>query len=222
MWRERHPHARKALEIVSKPGPEGRPVLVSRAPAWHKFNTVASWPVLTNGYAIQINSFIGTGSNADHDGDQQIAYVWVLAEVKSKNRNLRYSKSLKKYLAEKALVVFAEGMTPPNGIPCYDTKTAALYLLDLADFPREKLQRTIRGKNGPIDFYEVPAGFKVISHTEAGAAWSEVAFFSVHHDREVEIVHLSDGQQIITDDDPRGVFGIPDHTATLIPERMTP
>lgn len=46
-----------------------RPVIYSRAPAWHRFNTVAAWPRLTQSDNIAINPYTTTGMNADFDGD---------------------------------------------------------------------------------------------------------------------------------------------------------
>lgn len=57
--------ARKALE---KELPD-RPVVYSRAPAWHKFNVVAGKPRLIQGDAIAINPYVTAGQNADFDGD---------------------------------------------------------------------------------------------------------------------------------------------------------
>jgi DNA-directed RNA polymerase subunit beta' len=63
--RERDEHARRALEKEM----EVRPVVYSRAPAWHKFSILAAKPKLTEGNAIAINPFVTTGLNADFDGD---------------------------------------------------------------------------------------------------------------------------------------------------------
>lgn len=63
--RERDEHARRALEKEM----EVRPVVYSRAPAWHKFSILAAKPRLTEGNAIAINPFVTTGLNADFDGD---------------------------------------------------------------------------------------------------------------------------------------------------------
>lgn len=46
-----------------------RPVLYSRAPAWHKFNSIAGFPVLVDGDSIRISNMITSGMNADFDGD---------------------------------------------------------------------------------------------------------------------------------------------------------
>lgn len=69
--RDRNERAMDALkrEIVD------RPVVYSRAPAWHKFNTIAGKVKLTQGNTIEINPFVTTGHNADFDGDQMNVHV---------------------------------------------------------------------------------------------------------------------------------------------------
>jgi len=63
--RDRTPQAQNALDkaMIEKP------VVVSRAPAWHKFNVVGQRPRLVEGDAIRINTFISEGLGADYDGD---------------------------------------------------------------------------------------------------------------------------------------------------------
>jgi intein/homing endonuclease len=46
-----------------------RPVVYSRAPAWHKYNVVAGWPKLHSGKNIQMNTFTTAGQGADFDGN---------------------------------------------------------------------------------------------------------------------------------------------------------
>jgi DNA-directed RNA polymerase subunit beta' len=46
-----------------------RPVLVSRAPVWHKYGIMAFYPKLVKGDAIRISPLIVSGFGADFDGD---------------------------------------------------------------------------------------------------------------------------------------------------------
>lgn len=72
-----------------------RPVIVSRAPAWHKFNAVAAQPVLVEGNTVEINPFITTGMNADFDGDAMNVHVPASDEaVKEAYEKLLPSKML--------------------------------------------------------------------------------------------------------------------------------
>jgi DNA-directed RNA polymerase beta' subunit len=52
-----------------------RPCLASRAPAWHKFSTVAGHPKLIEGDTVMVNPFITAGAGADFDGDQMNIHV---------------------------------------------------------------------------------------------------------------------------------------------------
>lgn len=76
--KDRNDLAKKMLEREV----EDRLVVYSRAPAWHKYNTVSGRVKLTEGNTISINPFVTTGLNADFDGDSQFAYVKVLRKIR--------------------------------------------------------------------------------------------------------------------------------------------
>lgn len=80
---DRSPHAEKALLSEMSE----RPVIYSRAPAWHKYNVLAGWPKMTDGDNMQLNSYVTTGQGADFDGDQQVAYIKLLRR-KTYNKNV--------------------------------------------------------------------------------------------------------------------------------------
>lgn len=46
-----------------------RPVVYSRAPAWHKFNVISGYPRRVKGSSITINPLVTSGLGADFDGD---------------------------------------------------------------------------------------------------------------------------------------------------------
>ena len=58
-------YARRALEAELKE----RPVIYSRAPAWHKFSINAGNVKLTDGDAIGTNPYVAAGMGMDYDGD---------------------------------------------------------------------------------------------------------------------------------------------------------
>jgi DNA-directed RNA polymerase beta subunit len=62
---EKNPTARHILEDVM----EERPVLMDRAPTWHKFNIMAFKPHIVEGRSIHVSPLIDSGFNMDHDGD---------------------------------------------------------------------------------------------------------------------------------------------------------
>lgn len=89
---DRTTEARVALQQEMTPG-VGRPVIYSRAPAWHKFNTVAGWPKMHSGDNIAINPYVTAGLNADFDGDQMNISVPVLPDsVEEAKQKLMPSK----------------------------------------------------------------------------------------------------------------------------------
>ena len=62
---EQNPTAKHILEDVMSE----RPVLMDRAPTWHKFNIMAFRPHIVDGHSIHICPLIDSGFNMDHDGD---------------------------------------------------------------------------------------------------------------------------------------------------------
>ena len=65
MLEEKNPTARHLLEDAM----EERPVLMDRAPTWHKFNILAFHPHIVEGRSIHVCPLIDSGYNMDHDGD---------------------------------------------------------------------------------------------------------------------------------------------------------
>lgn len=65
-----------------------RPVIYSRAPAWHKFNVISGWPKLIKGSTIMINPLVTTGMNADFDGDTAAIHVPAMDDSVEEAKNL--------------------------------------------------------------------------------------------------------------------------------------
>ena len=65
MIEEKNATARHILDDAM----EERPVLMDRAPTWHKFNIMAFKPHIVNGRSIHVCPLIDSGFNMDHDGD---------------------------------------------------------------------------------------------------------------------------------------------------------
>ena len=208
-------YATKALEKEI----QVRPVIYSRAPSWHKFNVLAGHPKLVDGDSIKINNMVTTGQNCDFNGDEQIGRILVMVD-KSAHSNILFS-----CLTLPISPLIVRGMFDKNIIPAFDENSADLFLVDLQDFPHGELQhRKENGRNGIIDFYNVPPGLKVVAYDEATGrpAWADVSFYSVHPQRLIELVHLSNGRQIITDDDPRAIYGLDPSDVTMSLRRFTP
>lgn len=212
--RDRTDQARKALDAEV----EARPVVISRSPAWHKFNVIGARPKLIEGDAIKINTFVTDGLNADFNGDLQVGKILVLAEKNSEFENLLLCLRCR---IEGATLA---AMQATQMIPLFDTKTHTLHLCDMEDLPRGPLMATnSKGKNGVIHFYQALSGMQAISFDEVtgNACWAPVFGVSVHPDREIEVVQLSNGRQIITDDDPRAVYGLDPETMEMVRDTPT-
>lgn len=97
-------------------------------------------------------------------------------------------------------------------------------IVDLEDFPHGELCDLRVDDKYNIEFYAVPGGIMVKSYnpTTSKTEWMPVKYWSVHRGKNTEIVTLTDGSQIYTDDDPRAVFGVASDATTATPERFTP
>lgn len=65
MIEEKNATARHLLDDAM----EERPILMDRAPTWHKFNIMAFRPHIVKGRSIHVCPLIDSGFNMDHDGD---------------------------------------------------------------------------------------------------------------------------------------------------------
>ena len=179
-----------------------RPVVYSRPPAWHKFNVIAAKPRLTKNKAISVSTYITDGMNADFDGDFQIGSVY-----------LRFSEEVLKN--NKKVLQWAESMLYNSRMKTKNTQiltsgSGRAWLTDLANFPHGQLIHEKEGTNGVIRLYAVPVGIQVLTHdaTTNTPVWADVAFWSEHPQRKLEIVTLKNRKQIFTDNDPRAIYGI--------------
>lgn len=68
---ERLPIARNALLEETKE----RPVVITRAPALHRYNLIGGWAKLVKGDALQTSPIVVSGLAADYDGDQMNYHV---------------------------------------------------------------------------------------------------------------------------------------------------
>jgi len=188
-----------------------RPVLYSRAPAWHKFNVVAGYAVPVEGSNIAINPLVTTGMNADFDGDQCINQILAcIPDAALPMWRMSY------HSIDSHEIRFPQGSSIPA------VQDSKIFIFDLEDFPHGEMQRTKRGAKGRIDFHTMPHPIQVLAYDEntGGLKWADVAFWSKHYQREIEIVDTHNGYQLITDDDPRAVYGTA--AGELLMQRFTP
>lgn len=185
-----------------------RPVLAKRDPVLHKYGIQAFKPKLIPGYAIKIHPLVTAGFGADFDGDEQHCAVFVAVKTEDFGGLTGATNgSIVPVGAEWwGMRRLEEGMTSRIRETVVACDGHDLYTMDLEDFPRAEKLRT----KGHIDFHAVPPGLKVLAYDEETGkpCLAEVGGWSVHRDRKVVLVNLNSGRQIVTDDDPRAVYGL--------------
>lgn len=193
----------RALEVaVAK-----RPVLFKRDPVLHKFGIMGFKVKLHDETAIHIHPLVTGGFGADFDGDDQINTVLLaVAEETFKAHNDIWKPREVQMSARFKEIV---------GV--YD-KDMRFCVCNLEDVPHGEL---LGSKNG-VDFYAVDQWLYVVAmdETTGEPTLADIGGWSIHKDKEVELVTLGSGRQIITDDDPRAVYGILPETLTW--ERRRP
>lgn len=237
--KEKSEMSRKALEEEIKV----RPVLMSRAPAWHSHSIIAQKPRLVEESAIVINPFVTSGLNADFDGDQMIGRGFVALNLEGireicpgfydiyKSRALQASSLLVSLrhphqdgedTNQEQVENQEEMKTKETHLFVNDGKQ--VLMIDYADFPHTTLHSVRKDDSYDIEFYNVPEGVQVPAYDETTGeiVWADVKYWSIHRGKEVEIVRLHNGNEIYTDNDPRAVYGIAMDANTLVPQRFTP
>jgi hypothetical protein len=199
---------------------EERPILMDRAPTWHKFNIMAFRPHLVKGRSIHVSPLIDSGFNMDHDGDlSRSPYVitWISDNffenlAVDATTNLCYNPCITKQVI-KGRTMYKENAVV-NGVSC----TGTVVSLRWDEFPH--YDNPTMNSHPNAHFYLVPDGVAVRAYDEklGKIVWAPVKYWSHHgvNDKlEIVTVELSSGRQILTDDDPRGVYGIDPDTMTF-------
>lgn len=65
----------KTAEQFLRDEMDRRPILMERAPAWHKFNVMAFRPKIVDGNVLRVSPLVDEPYNMDHDGDQVNIHV---------------------------------------------------------------------------------------------------------------------------------------------------
>ena len=200
------PAAKKALldEMAE------RPVTATRYPVLHRFNVQGFKPRLVPGDAIHFNNVMTKSMSMDFDGDQQFNSVIVAVD---RFTRLALLSELPQSFWESRDVT-ARFRT---SVPMEHKDGVTYHVLRLEDFPHGEAIRT----KDHVTFHAVPPGLRVVAYDETRnrPVLAEVAYWSVHRDREVEIVDLQSGRQIVTDDDPRAVYGLDPKTFEFVRRR---
>lgn len=218
--KDQTPEALAALERIVRE----RPVLYSRAPAWHKFSVNAGNVKLVDDDAISISPAVTSGLGADFDGDNVIGCILVSYDKSELLSKFGINFLGKNVLTDEHVRDTIRGMYKNTTIPHKVDEKHVICLSDMEDILHGELSNTVTGKNGVIHFYQAIPGTEVLAYDPltGEVAWKPVSFWSEHPDRKVEIVTLSNGRQLFTDDDPRAIYGIPNDSVSMIPERFTP
>lgn len=181
--KERTPEALRALEKEV----EVRPVMYSRAPAWHKHSIVAGKPKLIDGDAIATNVYVMGGMSGDFDGNCIIGNSKLLVQLPASKPTPRLpathdldATSIKITLDNQPEVECAAGVMinkHPKILSC-DVEHVVVEM-KIEDFPH--LPSTARKDKNGATVYDVPAGVKVqtTSPDGKGARWAEVTTFTV-------------------------------------------
>lgn len=191
--------ARNALDRAA----EENPILLKRDPVLHKFGILGFEAKIVPGESIRLHPLVTTGFNADFDGDEQInsVVVHVTDEIFNKGADFLPNSEY----TDTANFWRVREMPPRIGekVGCTDAR-GHFCIVNLEDFPHLPQKVT----KGHIDYHPVPEGVRVVAAGPEGPVLAEVAGWSHHRKREIEIVTLGSGRQIVTDDDERAVFGV--------------
>lgn len=98
-------------------------------------------------------------------------------------------------------------------------------VMNLADVPHGDLIGSKDFEDGRhIDFYKALPGTQVIVYDETTGEtkWADVSGWSRHTGSPLELVHLSNSDTLVTDDDPRAIYGIPKDAIDFQLDRDTP
>lgn len=77
--------ALRAIELIDTKSPEAkeqlheemavRPIILNRAPSWHKFNLLAFYPHIVDGHILRVSPLVNKGFGLDFDGDAMNFHV---------------------------------------------------------------------------------------------------------------------------------------------------
>jgi hypothetical protein len=147
---ERNEFANRALEKEVA----HRPVLYSRAPAWHKYNAIAGYAKLVDGDMVEINSMVGTGLNADHDGDTINVHVPSLDESVQEAKDKLLPSKMLFSIRERGKVIPVPKHETIWG--AYEAASATAHKTHKFDNEADALRAVKEGRVGAADDIELP------------------------------------------------------------------
>ena len=196
MIEEKNATARHLLEDAM----EERPILMDRAPTWHKFNIMAFRPHIVKGRSIHVCPLIDSGYNMDHDGNcVDYDSLIIVRMSKSAFDNAReicdneVSQNQKRY-----------SMTDKNAsIRIMDGEIEAV--IKIGTFPRIGTPK--QDKNGAY-VYSVPEGIKVLSVDKKTGARTFEPVTGFTHELDCDTAKVSYGgkEVIVSTNESLAVF----------------
>ena len=195
---ERDATAKHILEGVMSE----RPVLMDRAPTWHKFNIMAFKPHITKGRSIQVSPLCTTGFNADFDGNC-VDYDSLLTVRMSKSAFDKAKKICDNMLHTNQEKEYA--MTDANtSLRIVDGDRVEM-TVKIGTFPRIGEPRL--DKNG-ARVYAVPDGIEVLSVDPVTGIRSFEPVTMFTHESDCDTVKVSYGSKsvIVSSNESLAVF----------------
>jgi len=159
---KKKPIARKQMEEIMKE----RPLIITRAPALHKYSVMATKPKLVKGSALQVSPVIEDPFNLDHDGncvDHDTEILLKLSQsALDKSKNLWYNTLLSKARCLDTNLLKKEStMKIAANTEVVLRGNDQLLTVKAGELPKEGKPK--KDKNG-ADVYGVPAGVEILSY----------------------------------------------------------
>jgi DNA-directed RNA polymerase subunit beta len=162
-----------------------RPILINRAPSWHKFNIMAAWPKIHSGNNLKVpNLPINTYFGGDFDGDCAINSIIIRIE--------KQNKEVKNKLAAK-IYTWYNSLKRGKNMPSTEKIRYTYGLVNLKDFPRVESSEKIRGS---VSCYDVPKNIEALVVDQGIKKWLPVKEFSVHRNLELVDVRMHNSRSI--------------------------
>lgn len=197
--REQTKEARMALEREM----QERPVIYSRAPAWHDKSFLAAKPKLVKGAAIHTNPYVAVGLNADYDGNCIIGSSQILLKIdKTKisdavsGHSADYDELLIKIGIDNSEDAWYTSLVMQQNTAIIKKDTTVAVVINIKDMPH--LKDTVRLDSHGAKVYDVPDGIEVLTSTpEGGTRWERVETFTEEEGCVLKRVTTTRGTEVV-------------------------
>ncbi|NBK23962.1 MAG: hypothetical protein EOM68_18265, partial [Spirochaetia bacterium] len=183
-----------------------RPLIMTRAPALHKFSVVALKPKLIEGHTLMLNPVIEGPLNADVDGNCCDFDTEIILQSALNNPVFEaIVSSMEKRGMKKTLTGDTEMLTSKSMVMIREKGKRAIYVGPIGEVPR--IGDPIKDKNG-ADVYRFPDGVKILSFSDKDASfgWHDVTSLTVESDSEAVEVEIGNETVIVSPNESLAVF----------------